>query len=85
MNSIDKAVATQLANIEKRTGQSLADLARIVAASGLAKHGELVTMLRRGGLAGSPVARWQGGGWPPGSGRPSRRFEQPRPRLTAEQ
>jgi hypothetical protein len=47
MNSIDKAVAAQLANIEKRTGQSLADLARIVAASGLAKHGELVTMLKR--------------------------------------
>jgi hypothetical protein len=47
MSSIDKAVATQLANIEKRTGKSLAELSGIVAASGLAKHGELVAMLKR--------------------------------------
>jgi hypothetical protein len=47
MNSVDKAVATQLANIEKRTGQSLAQLAKLVRASGLSKHGELVAMLKR--------------------------------------
>jgi hypothetical protein len=42
-----KAIATQLANIEKRTGKSLTELARIVRASGLAKHGELRDMLKR--------------------------------------
>lgn len=42
----DKALATQLANIEKRTGRTLAELAAIVRASGLAKHGELVAMLK---------------------------------------
>jgi hypothetical protein len=47
MNSVDKAVATQLANIEKRTGKSLAQLAKLVRASGLSKHGELVAMLKR--------------------------------------
>ena len=44
---IDKALATQLANIEKRTGKSLAELGAIVRNSGLAKHGELVAMLKR--------------------------------------
>ena len=47
MGVIEKAVATQLANIEKRTGKSLAELGAIVAASGLTKHGELVAMLKR--------------------------------------
>lgn len=44
---IDKALATQLANIEKRTGKSLADLAALVQGCGLAKHGEIVAMLKR--------------------------------------
>lgn len=44
---MDKAVVTQLANIEKRTGKPLADLARIIATSGLTKHGELVAMLKQ--------------------------------------
>ena len=44
---MDKALATQLANIEKRTGKSLAELAAIVRASGLARHGELRDMLKR--------------------------------------
>ena len=44
---IDKAVATQLANIEKRTGKSIADLSSLVRSSGLAKHGEIVAMLKR--------------------------------------
>ncbi|HUG99808.1 MAG TPA: DUF4287 domain-containing protein [Gammaproteobacteria bacterium] len=47
MGTIEKAVATQLANIEKRTGKSLAELGAVVAASGLVKHGELVAMLKR--------------------------------------
>ena len=47
MSSIDQAVATQLANMEKRTGKSLEQLAGIVRASGLAKHGEQVAMLKR--------------------------------------
>jgi hypothetical protein len=42
-----KALATQLANIEKRTGKTLAELAKLVKSSGLAKHGELVAMLKR--------------------------------------
>ena len=44
---IDKATATQLANIEKRTGKTLAQLTKIVKGSGLAKHGELVAMLKQ--------------------------------------
>lgn len=44
---IDKALATQLANIEKRTGRTLAELGAIVKSSGLEKHGELVAMLKR--------------------------------------
>ena len=43
---IDKAIATQLANIEKRTGKTLAQLTKIVTASGVTKHGELVAMLK---------------------------------------
>ena len=46
MADMDKALATQLANIEKRTGKSLAELAKIVKESGLTKHGELVAMLK---------------------------------------
>lgn len=47
MTDLDKAVATQLANIEKRTGKTLEQLAKIIRASGLGKHGELVAMLKR--------------------------------------
>jgi len=46
MADLEKAVATQLANIEMRTGKSLAELAAIVKNSGLSKHGELVSMLK---------------------------------------
>jgi len=42
----EKALATQLANIEKRTGKSLEELSTIVSESGLSKHGELVAMLK---------------------------------------
>jgi hypothetical protein len=44
---MDKALATQLANIEKRTGKSLAELAALIKACGLTKHGELRDMLKR--------------------------------------
>lgn len=47
MNEVDKALATQLANIEKRTGKSLKELAAIVRGSGLTKHGEMRDMLKR--------------------------------------
>ena len=44
---MDKALATQLANIEKRTGKSLDELARLIRASGLTKHGAIRDMLKR--------------------------------------
>lgn len=46
MADLDKALATQLANIEMRTGKSIAELSAIVRRSGLSKHGELVAMLK---------------------------------------
>lgn len=42
-----KAIETQLANIEKRSGKSLAELKKIILASGLSKHGEIREMLQR--------------------------------------
>ena len=42
-----QALATQLANIEKRTGKTLTQLAGILRGSGLAKHGELRDYLKR--------------------------------------
>lgn len=47
MSSVDKALATQLENIEKRTGKSLKELSSIVKKSGLEKHGEIVAMLKK--------------------------------------
>jgi predicted transport protein len=46
MTDLDKALATQMANIVKRTGKSLAELTAIVKGSGLSRHGELVAMLK---------------------------------------
>ena len=46
MTDLDKALATQMANIVKRTGKSLAELTAIVKGSGLSRHGELVRMLK---------------------------------------
>ncbi|RVU33145.1 DUF4287 domain-containing protein [Rheinheimera riviphila] len=46
MTDLKQAVATQLANIEQRTGKSLSELTQIINNSGLSKHGELVTMLK---------------------------------------
>jgi hypothetical protein len=45
-HAMDKAVATQLANIEKRTGRTLSELSHIIKTSGLSRHGELVAMLK---------------------------------------
>lgn len=47
MADLDKAVATQLANIEKRSGKTLAELGELLRGSGLAKHGELRDYLKR--------------------------------------
>jgi hypothetical protein len=44
---MDKALQTQLTNIEKRTGKSLDQLAAVVKRSGLTKHGEIRDMLKR--------------------------------------
>ncbi|MEO7803526.1 MAG: DUF5655 domain-containing protein [Actinomycetota bacterium] len=46
MTDLEKAVATHMANIVKRTGKSIPELAAIVKGSGLSKHGELVAMLK---------------------------------------
>lgn len=46
MNAIDQATATQLRNIEQRSGQSLEALAAFVQASGLQKHGEIRALLQ---------------------------------------
>lgn len=45
MDSLDKAVQTQITNIQKKTGKSLDELAAIVKKSGLTKHGEIRDML----------------------------------------
>jgi predicted transport protein len=44
--SIDKAIQTQIANIEKATGKKLSDWIAIVNKSGFVKHGELVSFLK---------------------------------------
>lgn len=44
---MDKALQTQLTNIEKRTGKTLDQLTAIVKGSGLTKHGEIRDMLKR--------------------------------------
>lgn len=41
------AVKTQLANIEKRTGKSLAELGAVATSSGLSRHGELRDYFKR--------------------------------------
>ena len=46
MTDLNQAVATQMANIEKRAGKTIAELKAIVNKSGLAKHGEMVKMLK---------------------------------------
>ncbi len=40
---LEKAVATQIQNIQSKTGRTVADLASLVAGSGLAKHADKVS------------------------------------------
>ena len=47
MSSPDKAVATQLANIQAKTGKSMPELAALIQQSGLTKHGEIRAMLQQ--------------------------------------
>ncbi len=46
MPSIDEQINSQIANIERSTGRSLADWIQVVRTSGLEKHGEAVAMLK---------------------------------------
>lgn len=45
MDSLDKARATQLKNIQDKTGKSMEELSTLIHASGLQKHGEIRQML----------------------------------------
>jgi hypothetical protein len=47
MSSLDKAVATQLSNIQAKTGKSIEELSTAVQQSGLTKHSEIRAMLQR--------------------------------------
>ena len=47
MSDLDKALQTQLTNIQKKTGKSLDELGAIIRNSGLTKHGEIRDMLKR--------------------------------------
>jgi hypothetical protein len=47
MSIVDKAIETQLRNIQAKTGRSLDQLAELIRRSGLTKHGELRDMLKR--------------------------------------
>ena len=46
MADVQKALETQIRNIETRTGKTMKQLIALVHGSGLAKHGEIVTMLK---------------------------------------
>jgi hypothetical protein len=45
MPDTDKSIETMVKNIEAKTGKSLAELADVIAKSGLTKHGEIRAML----------------------------------------
>lgn len=47
MSTVDKAVETQLKNIQTRSGKTLEQLYGIIRKSGLGKHGEIRDMLKR--------------------------------------
>jgi hypothetical protein len=47
MSIVDKAIETQLKNIQAKTGKSLDELGAILRKSGLTKHGELRDLLKR--------------------------------------
>jgi len=45
MSSIERAKATQIANIQKKTGKSMEELTELIQSSGLSKHAEIRSML----------------------------------------
>jgi len=45
MSSVERAKATQIENIQKKTGKSMEELTELIESSGLTKHGEIRTML----------------------------------------
>ena len=45
MSSVERAKATQIENIQKKTGKSLQELTELIQTSGLSKHGEIRSML----------------------------------------
>jgi hypothetical protein len=47
MNNLDQAVQSQLTNIQKKTGRTLAELTALVRNSGLTRHGEIRELLMR--------------------------------------
>ena len=47
MNIVDQALATQLKNIETKTGKSFAELRKLIQASGLEKVGQVRDMLKK--------------------------------------
>ncbi|MCU0387135.1 MAG: DUF4287 domain-containing protein [Chitinophagaceae bacterium] len=46
MDAVEKAIQTQIANIEKSTGKTIAEWKQILEGSGFTKHGELVGFLK---------------------------------------
>ena len=46
MSDLDKAVETQLKNIQAKTGKSMDELTAIIRDSGLTKHSEIRAMLQ---------------------------------------
>lgn len=47
MNVVDKALQTQLVNIQERTGRSLEELYAVLSGTGLEKHGQLRDYLKK--------------------------------------
>ncbi len=47
MSVVDKALESQIRNIQTRTGKTLDELYAVIRASGLGKHGEIRDMLKR--------------------------------------
>jgi t-SNARE complex subunit (syntaxin) len=45
MSSVERAKATQIENIQKKTGKSMQELTELIESSGLTKHGEIRSML----------------------------------------
>ena len=47
MNTVEKAVETQMNNIQSRTGKTMDELYAFIRASGLTRHGEIRDLLKR--------------------------------------